>query len=225
MRRLLALPVFAATLLLAGCIIVPAPDGGGDRTDDDRIDIPTPGCDGPALLSSPNTHYDLGHCDEVIVEGAGISVEASDIGTLTIRGDGVEVDAASIGVIEMAGQDDSISATGSIGSIDIEGDRNEVDADGDVGAVVIAGNDNEVTGQAIGSSTVNGDRNVVSDGGEHAHPHHEPQRALPVWEATTAEAARHASSSCRACDRSRSQSNTAGGARPDTTSPASTPLA
>ena len=161
MRRLLALPTLAAALLLAGCIMVPAPDGGSDRTDDDRIDIPTPSCDGPAQLSSPNTHYDLGHCDEVIVEGQGITVEASDIGTLTIRGDDVEVDAAYIGVIEMAGQDNSISATAAVGSVNIKGDRNEVNADGDVGVVVIAGNDNEVTGAAIGSSTVDGERNVV----------------------------------------------------------------
>jgi hypothetical protein len=160
MRRLLVLPVLASVMLLAGCIVVPI-GGSDDRTDDDRVDIPAPSCDEPVLLNSPNTHYDLGNCDQVTVEGQGISVEASDIGTLTIRGDDIEVDAASIGVIEIGGQANSVSIDGAIGSVDIKGDRNDVEADGDIGVVLIGGNDNEVTGAAVGSSTVNGDRNVV----------------------------------------------------------------
>ena len=161
MRRLLTVPVLAPLLLmlLAGCI---APGGNGDdRTDDDRLDIPAPSCDGPAFLNSPDTHYDLGYCEEVTVEGQGITVDAGEIGTLTIRGDDIEVDAAYIGVIDISGQANWVSSTTAIGSVDIKGDRNDVDADGDIELVVISGNDNEVTGGTIGSSTVQGDRNTV----------------------------------------------------------------
>ena len=123
MRRLLAVPVLASLLLLAGCVLFPEP--GGDRTDD-RLDIPAPSCDGPAFLNSPDTHYDLGHCDEVTIEGNGITVDASDVGVLTIRGDDNEVDAAAIGVVVISGNDNRVTGD-SVGSVDVQGDRNVVE--------------------------------------------------------------------------------------------------
>jgi hypothetical protein len=122
MRRLLTVPVLASVLLLAGCVF-PAP--GDDRTDD-RLDIPAPSCDGPAFLNSPDTHYDLGYCEEVTVEGQGITVDAGEIGTLTIRGDDIEVDATYIGELSIEGNQNVVTAD-SIGTSQVNGEDNVVE--------------------------------------------------------------------------------------------------
>lgn len=169
MRRTLSSTLIAgvAAAALAGCVISPALPG---RDDDDlrptATASPAPGsmgdCGGGELtITEPGDHR-IGDCNELVIEGNGIDVDAGMIGSLVIRGDDIDVDADGIGSIDIEGQDNDVDSRSDVGEVEIAGDRNGIDVEGSIGRVTIAGNENEIEATGgIGAADDNGDRNEI----------------------------------------------------------------
>jgi hypothetical protein len=123
---------------------------------------PTPGCVN-RVISQAGT-YRVGDCVHLTVSGAGITVTAARIGTLTILGDSLKVYAQSIKVLDVQGGLNTVQTSDALGAVQLTGDRNMITSHAAITSVVVNGNDNRVTADGgIGSNVHdNGQRNTIS---------------------------------------------------------------
>lgn len=156
---LLAMPIAIA---LAGCITIVQAPADEPSAAPSSVVPPVDISADCVVVAQPGLQR-FGDCDELVIEGADLEIEAGAIGLITIRGDRIDIDVESAGAVSISGNENEIDLDGDIGEVRIVGDRNDVDVDGELGLVRVSGNDNEVEAEGgIGAVNDNGDRNVFT---------------------------------------------------------------
>ncbi len=157
-RKLSPLLAIAALVSLSGCVGVgPSPSDPGPTVDRPSVESPETSGDCVALAEPGLQRFQ--DCDELIIEGNDLTVEARAVGVITVRGDRIDVDIDDAGALSIAGNDNEVDIDRDLGTLEVFGDRNDVEVDGEIGTVRIEGNDNEVSAADIGGVTESGDRN------------------------------------------------------------------